>query len=289
MPDDTTHVFFAAYQVVPNAAEEARINLSMLSNLLDVLRQAGAPVRHVTLYQGGKAYGAHLGPFRTPARESDPRILGPLFYYDQEDFLRALAAEGEVHFTVLRPDHVCGIAFGAYVNLLHIIAVYAALTRELGQPLRFPGPERAYRSLVQLTDARLLARASAWAANAPAARDQTFNVTNGDQIRWCNLWPVVAADFGLEAGDPIGYRLGDVMADKRKVWDDLVRRHGLQTIDMEAMVSWEFADAILGVDHDLVSSTIKIRQAGFGDCIDSEQSILELLAEMRSQRLLPPR
>jgi hypothetical protein len=199
-----------------------------------------------------------------------------------------LAAKNEVHFTVLRPDHVCGIAFGAYVNLLHVIAVYAALSRELGQPLRFPGTERAYRSLVQLTDARLLARASEWAANAATARDQIFNVTNGDQIRWCNLWPVIAADFGVSVGDPTGYRLVDVMADKGEVWDDLVRRHHLKTIPLQSMVSWAFANAILGVDHDLVSSTIKIRQAGFADCIDSEQSMLELLAEMRAERLLPP-
>ena len=50
---------------------------------------------HVTFYQGGKAYGADLGPFKTPAREDDPRLMPPNFYYDQEDLLRE-RAEGQV-------------------------------------------------------------------------------------------------------------------------------------------------------------------------------------------------
>ena len=50
-------------------------------------------LRHVTFYQGGKAYGADLGPFKTPAREDDPRLMPPNFYYDQEDFLRSDSRE----------------------------------------------------------------------------------------------------------------------------------------------------------------------------------------------------
>ena len=36
--------------------------------------------------------GQHIGPYKTPAKESDPRILGPLFYDDQEDFLAEWSA-----------------------------------------------------------------------------------------------------------------------------------------------------------------------------------------------------
>jgi nucleoside-diphosphate-sugar epimerase len=288
LPAETTHLFFAAYQGVADPVGEVHTNLAMLEHTLDALRRAGAALRHVTLYQGSKAYGAHLGAFRTPARESDPRHFGPLFYYAQEDALRQRAEHEELHFTVLRPDHVCGVAFGAYINLLHVIALYATITRELGQPLRFPGTDRAYRSLVQLTDARLLARASAWAATAPEANDEIFNVTNGDQIRWCHLWPGIADYFGLEVGEPTPYRLVDVMADKAPLWEAVVLRHDLQKVPFEAMTSWTWANAILGVEHDLVSSTVKIRQAGFGDCLDSEASLLGLFDEMRQQRLLPP-
>jgi hypothetical protein len=35
-----------------------------------------------------------------------------------------------------------------------------------------------------MTDARLLARHMLWATTTPAARDQAFNVVNGDVFRW---------------------------------------------------------------------------------------------------------
>jgi hypothetical protein len=41
-----------------------------------VVETASPALEHVTFYQGGKAYGADLGPFKTPAREDDPRLSG---------------------------------------------------------------------------------------------------------------------------------------------------------------------------------------------------------------------
>jgi hypothetical protein len=100
---DATHLVFAAYSEHGSLAAQIAPNVALLSNTLDGLAVAGAPLRHVTLYQGMKAYGAHLGPYRTPAREDEPRLLGPNFYYDQEDLLRRTAAERGFRFTVLRP------------------------------------------------------------------------------------------------------------------------------------------------------------------------------------------
>jgi nucleoside-diphosphate-sugar epimerase len=287
LPADVTHVFFAAYQMVADRAEEARVNVAMLANVVRALRDRGAPVRHVTLYHGGKAYGAHIGQFKTPAQESDPRLLGPLFYYDQEDMLRRWAAADGISFTIFRPDHICGVAFGPFVNLVHIVALYATITKKLRQPLRFPGTEAGYRSLVQWTDARLLARASAWAANAPAARNEIFNISNGDFVRWTNTWPKVADYFGLEVGQPFPYDLPDVMADKAPVWQEIAAEHGLQQIPFGQLASWDYANMILALERDLISSTIKIRQAGFAECMDSEECLFSWFDEMRENKLIP--
>ena len=56
----------------------------------NVVEETSTLLRHVTFYQGGKSYGADLGPFKTAAREDDPRLMPPNFYYDQdqEDLLR---------------------------------------------------------------------------------------------------------------------------------------------------------------------------------------------------------
>ena len=49
-------------------------------------------LRRVVLVTGTKYYGSHLGPFKTPARESDPRHMPPNYYFDQIDWLTGLPA-----------------------------------------------------------------------------------------------------------------------------------------------------------------------------------------------------
>jgi nucleoside-diphosphate-sugar epimerase len=83
-----THIVFGAYIEKQTAAEKSAVNVAILRNLLEVVQSTSPSLEHITFYQGGKAYGADLGPFKTPAREDDPRLMPPNFYYDQEDFLR---------------------------------------------------------------------------------------------------------------------------------------------------------------------------------------------------------
>jgi nucleoside-diphosphate-sugar epimerase len=73
---ETTHLFFGAYIDKQNAAEKSEVNVRILKNLLDVLAEAPL-LRHITIFQGGKAYGSDLGPYKTPAREDDPRLMSP--------------------------------------------------------------------------------------------------------------------------------------------------------------------------------------------------------------------
>jgi progesterone 5beta-reductase/iridoid synthase-like 1,4-enone reductase family protein len=152
--------------------------VAILKNLLDVVENASPSLRHVTFYQGGKAYGADLGPFKTRAREDDPRLMPPNFYYDQEDFLRERQQGKAWHWTALRPEATTGFGLGNPMNLGMSIAVYAAISKELGLPLRFPGTEKSYGILYQITSAEILAKATTWAGQAEAAKNEIFNVTN---------------------------------------------------------------------------------------------------------------
>jgi nucleoside-diphosphate-sugar epimerase len=85
---DVTHVVFGAYIEKDTPTERSAVNVALLRNLMDVVERSAPNLQHVTIYQGGKAYGADVGPFKTPAREDDPRLMPPNFYYDQEDHLR---------------------------------------------------------------------------------------------------------------------------------------------------------------------------------------------------------
>lgn len=287
-----SHLVYAALFEKPDLgagwleADQIATNLLMLRNLLDALVHAG--LQHVTLLQGAKAYGVHLGQIPIPAREDAPRHLHPNFYWEQEDLLRARQEAGGWRWTVLRPQVVLGFAEGSAMNMVAAIGTYAAISRARGLPLVYPG--QGHR-VTEATDVRLLARAIAWAGESPAAADQIFNVTNGDVLVWQNLWPVVARQFGMEVGLPHPMPLATIMPGHEATWAALVQQHGLQPANLAGLVgsSWQFADFAFSRTHSTASllSTIKIRQAGFADCIDTEESLGWELQQLQRRGILP--
>ncbi len=286
--DGPVDVAFAAYAEHADANEATRINLAMLRNLLDALDAAKTSIGSVVLVTGAKAYGPHLGPYKTPAKESDPRVIGPLFYYDQVDALREWADRHGVGWTELRPDGIIGHSVGSPMNLLHGMAAYGTISAELGLPLRFPGhPDTWSRVLHQLTDSDMLGRSVVWATRSDAAHNEAFNVTNGDYFRWAHLWPELAKFFDVEADVPKPIPLATQMAGYGKLWKDIGKRHKLRSTTWEAFVSWGFVEAVWNIDYDLVQSTVKIRQAGFQDSVDTHASIIGHLGRLREASFIP--
>jgi nucleoside-diphosphate-sugar epimerase len=285
--EGATHIFYAAYQARPTPAAEVEPNLKLLRNAVSAIDAVAPGLQHVNLMQGGKAYGCHLGPFKTPAKETDPRHMPPNFYYDQEDWLRETAAGRPWTWSALRPEAVCGFAVGNPMNLTMAIAVYATMCRELGVPFHFPGKPGAYTAMYEVTAADLLAGAAEWAATSEAGAGEVFNITNGDTFRWQNVWPVFADFFGLDYAEPRTISLVEFMADKGPVWDRIVQEHDLRPYPYEDIVSWGFGDAIFGSDWDIVRSTHKARAAGFGDFVDTEEMFLGLFRQLQSGRVIP--
>ena len=210
-----THVVYAALQESDDLTagwhDRALMeqNLTMFSNALEpVLDAAGETLEHVSLLQGAKAYGLHVGRTIAPAKERTPRDDHDNFYFLQEDRLRELATGAPWSWTILRPQVVYGQSFGSPMNLVPVIGVYAALLHARGLPLSFPGGAPHIQEAV---DARLLARALAWSATAPAAQGEVFNLTNGDVFNWHDVWPTVADALGMDVGDPEPMYLADVM------------------------------------------------------------------------------
>jgi nucleoside-diphosphate-sugar epimerase len=237
--------------------------------------------------QGYKVYGAHLGPFKTPAREDDPPHMPPEFNVDQQGFLEQRQRGKSWNWSALRPSVVTGIGLGNPMNLAMVIAVYASISKELGIPLRFPGKPGAYHSLIEMTDAGLLAEATTWAATTPAAANQAFNITNGDSFRWSDMWPRIAAFFELETAPPLQLSLQEVMSDKKEVWDRMVERHGLRRIDYKDVSSWGFGDFVFGWDYDVIADGSKARRAGFHRYVESASMFNEIFDRLRGDRIIP--
>ena len=292
---DVTHVVYAALHEQPDLLQGWRdpdnmaLNTRMLANTLDAL--AGAPLRHLTLLQGTKAYGVHTGrPMRVPAREQDAVRDHVNFYFDQQDLVTERARRAGFDWTIFRPQIVLGLAVGSAMNPVAALGAYAALCRELGQPLRYPGHPHL---LTECTDARLIAQAIEWTWDAPQAHGEAFNIANGDVVLWRSLFDRLAAHFSLPLGEPQPMRMAEAMPQHAALWRQLAEREGLRLADLDALVglSWQYADATFASQRPFpvppLVSTVKLRQAGFAPCIDTEDSIVQHLQAMQAQRYLP--
>ena len=284
---EVTHVFHAAFQDRPTWGELVAPNLAMLVNVVDAVDASAPGLEHVSLMQGYKVYGAHLGPFQTPAREDDPGHLPSEFNVEQQRYLEDRAAVRPWHWSALRPSVVCGTALGNPMNLVTVIAVYASMCKELGLPLRFPGRPGAYESLLEMTDAGLLARATVWAATDPRCADQAFNISNGDLFRWNRMWPAIARMFDLPVGAPLPFSLAEAVADKEPLWERMKATHGLRDVPFADVSSWAFGDGVFSWDYDFLADGSKARRAGFAEHVETEGMFAGLFAELRAQRIIP--
>lgn len=284
---DVTHVFFTALQSRSTVFEEVAPNLAMLQNTVEAVEQTSDGFRKVVLIEGAKWYGAHLGPYKTPAQEDDPRHMPPNFYYDQQDYLVARSAGKAWSWSALRPSCICGFATGNPMNMATVIAVYATLCRELRLPFRYPGSSRAYGMLMEMTDAELLAKAMVWAAESDRCDGEAFNITNGDFQRWEHLWPRLAEFFGLPYAPPQRFPLAQFMSDKGAVWDRITAEQGLRNCSFQDAAAWPFGEAIFNIEYDVMSSLTKARQFGFHEVVDTEEMLKRLFLEFQQRGFVP--
>ncbi|OKP86861.1 NAD-dependent dehydratase [Paenibacillus helianthi] len=284
---EVTHIFYAAYQERPTWAELVPPNLAMLVNVVEAIEPRAHHLQHISLMQGYKVYGAHLGPFKTPARETDANHMPPEFNIDQQNFLEKQQLGKSWTWSAIRPSVVCGFALGNPMNLAMVIAVYASLSKELELPLRFPGKPGAYHSLLEMTDAGLLAQATVWAATDTRCANQAFNITNGDLFRWDELWPKIAAFFGLDTAPPLPMSLSVVMEDKEQLWNGMVEKYGLEPNSYQDVSSWGFGDFVFSWDYDFFADGSKARRFGFHEFIETEVMFMRIFADFRSRKIIP--
>jgi nucleoside-diphosphate-sugar epimerase len=288
---DVTHVFYAAFQPAPGAAADFAANIApnrdMLVNAVTAIAAASPALRRVVLVTGTKYYGSHLGPFKTPARESDPRHLPPDYYFDQIDWLTEFQRGKAWDWVELRPQTLCGFAPGTAMSILPAIAVYAAISKELGLPLRFPGKPGAWGAIYQVTESSHFANAALWAATERRCGLEAFNVTNGDYFRWRNVWPRIAEVFEMPVGEPQTISLTQHMGHLGGLWRAMTDKYGLKPYAWGDLVAWPFADYVFGCEWDVMSDVTKSRRFGFHDVVDTEEMFCRLLRRFREERIVP--
>jgi nucleoside-diphosphate-sugar epimerase len=259
----------------------------MLTNVVEAVEVVAHRLQHISLMQGYKVYGAHLGPFKTPARETDAYHMPPEFNVDQQIFLENRQPGKAWTWSAIRPSVVCGFALGNPMNLAMVIAVYAAVSKQLGLPLRFPGKPGAYDKLLEMTDAGLLARATVWAATEQRCANQAFNINNGDLFRWSEMWPKIAHFFELEVAPPLPMSLAVVMADKEPLWNAMIAKYGLEPNPYRDVSSWRFGDFVFSWNYDMFADGSKARRFGFHEHVETETMFSNIFSDFRHRRIIP--
>ncbi len=290
--DDVSHVFICTWSKQPTETENVRVNRHMLETLFSSL--PAAPIEHVALVTGLKHY---LGPFEayaagkpyTPFLETQPRLPGENFYYDQEDVVFAEAEKRGFRWTVHRPHTMIGLAIGNAMNMAVTLAVYASICRETGRPFVYPGSQQQYEAATDVTDARILADQLVWAADNSHVANVPLNIVNGDIFRWTWLWARIADYFGLEPAPYPGHPspLEAQMADAAPIWADMVNKYDLVPHHVTTLASWWHTDADLGRDMECFTDMGNSRRLGFTAYRNTLQSFTDVFDALREQRIIP--
>lgn len=284
-----SYVFYAARAPHgENGIEDVDTNVRMLINVVQAADEcSGSTLKHIHLIEGTKWYGVHLGPYKTPAQEDDPRHMPPNFYYDQEDALAAFQCGKGWTWSACRPNVVCDFAPSRARNLTSILGAYAAICRELNVSFDFPGTAYGFETLTEVTDANHLAQGVVWLAQQGRNKNRAVNFTNGDCFRWSDYWPRFAKRFNIPCGRPRNIRLGEWMKDKEPVWQKIVERHKLKKQRLTDIALWDFGDFVFRQDWDVLSDLTRLRQCEFSKALNSFDMFNQQLDAYEDARILP--
>ncbi|KAK5165390.1 uncharacterized protein LTR77_008919 [Saxophila tyrrhenica] len=264
-------------------------NQIMLYNTIEAVAPHAKTLRNVTILQGPKAYGVHVHPIRHGSREDrdEDRSIAN-FYWTQEDYLKARQQGQDWSWNVLRPGLVIGMSVGGAMNLYGAIGVYAAVLKERGEPLYYPGEGLA---IAQSTDADLIAQACEWVLIEPKAKNQCYNFDNGELASLKEHWDVFAKALDMETGEEKPFDFVQGLSGFGEAWETIRRKHDLRSPDIDAFLgqSGQFSNFVLARASraPTTMSCVKIRRDGFMGTVYTDEMIRKWFKAYQQERLLP--
>ncbi|OZJ03126.1 hypothetical protein BZG36_03877 [Bifiguratus adelaidae] len=249
---EVTHAFHYTYIEKSDENELIEVNRTLFKTALDACASACPKLQVFQLQTGYKYYGVHLGGKELaprPFKEDAPRHSGANFYFIQEDMLQEAAFKNKWKYVITRPNIIIGIAKGNYMNFAVSVGLYAALQKELGRPLVFPGNGNMYNQKVDFSPAINNARFQAFCATNPKAYNQIFNIASDQDTSFSQIWPKIADYFGIpvkaeftkeaKEGMVSEQPLAEYMPANQQKWEEIAKKKGLDPKAYE-YATWAF-------------------------------------------------
>ncbi|KAE8670551.1 5-oxoprolinase-like [Hibiscus syriacus] len=265
---EVTHVFWVAIQV--RESEETGTQHYM------------GPIHNPTESAG--VFNPHEPPFV----EDLPRLPYPNFYYALEDLVKSCVPS--LTYSVHRSSIIIGASSRSIYNTLLTLAVYASICRHENLPFRYIGTQYTWEHFCDMIDARVLAEQHIWAALTAGAKNQAFNCTNSDIFTWKSMWKTLCDTFDLEFTPFVeseSFDFVEFMAQKSKVWDEIVEKHGLYKTKSEEITCPAALKSVLHFKFQHVSSMNKSREFGFYGFTDTQKSIPMWVDRLRQMKIIP--
>jgi nucleoside-diphosphate-sugar epimerase len=275
---DVSHVIYAARADFDGiSGDSVQENTSMLEKVLDAVAQWGHRVTHIHLVHGSRYYGQHRGPYKVPASEDDEPVWRGHFYHQQQRLLAERHRYASWSWSVSRPNFICDDRRVRRRSVPCVIAAYALLARLSGERLDFPGDVGCWNASFELTSGNLLGQAVVAIASKCETGGRAFNVTNGDSLKWADIWSHVANVCNVMVGAVAPRALGEWAMQRRSVWEDFVRDKPWLPASVSELAPWGFAQMVWSQDYDSLSSICALRGLGVNP---SEQTSIMLLRQI---------
>lgn len=286
-----THLFYAAYREQKDEESQIKVNMKMFKNCLENVNSVAKSLEKVVLYTGAKYYGVHLGPYKTPASEDDPRLSVPNFYYNQEDFLKDFQLGKQWTWNVVRPNEIIGYSKG-FMNIGVTLAVYATLCKELHLKFKFPGTVKSWEVINDASDSKLIAQMVDWLSTTSnkSVHNEAFNIVNGDLYRWKFLFPKLAEYFGLEVEGPKEgetFKLSEYLKGAEESWEQIVVKYELKHNKLQEITTLGFVELWMGKEYDALEDMNKAREAGWIGWRNTVKSYYQLFDELKELKVIP--